>query len=210
MNFLAHVYLSGQSDGILVGNFIGDSVKGKKYLEFPPEIQQGILIHRQIDSFTDNHPVVRECARHFSVPYGRYAGIVTDVVFDHFLAKYWGNWHAETLPAFVRRVHAILFSNFGHLPAEVKRFLPFFVAHRRLESYACLDGISETLSIMGKRTTLPDEADQAMRVLYEEFFQIKAAFDLFFPELIAFVEQSFGLTLKQPVIHRLSADDVVA
>jgi acyl carrier protein phosphodiesterase len=210
MNFLAHLYLSGQSKGVLIGNFIGDSVKGKQYLAFAPEIRKGIWMHRQIDSFTDSHAVVRECAGLFRPSYGRYAGIVTDVVFDHFLAKYWEHWSCEPLPAFAGNVHALLLSNYGRLPAEVRRFLPYFIAHRRLESYAGMDGIGETLRIMGKRTSLPEEADQALHVLREEFFRLKAAFDTFFPELIAFVEHSFGVNIQKPAKHRLSEDDVVA
>jgi len=102
MNYLAHAYLSGGSDEVLIGNFIGDSVKGKQYLNYRAQVQEGILIHRQIDFFTDNHALVKQCAGHFRQAYGRYSGIVTDVIFDHFLAKYWETWSVIPFPEFVR------------------------------------------------------------------------------------------------------------
>jgi acyl carrier protein phosphodiesterase len=209
MNYLAHAYLSGGSDEVLIGNFIGDSVKGKQYLNYPAKVQEGILIHRRIDSFTDNHPLVKQCSQRFRQPYGRYAGIVTDVVFDHFLAKYWATWSPDPFPEFVKHVHSVLLSNFARLPIDVKGFLPFFIGHRRLESYARFDGIRETLGVMGRRTSLPDRADMAMQILYEEFFPMKAEFDAFFPQLIGFVEQNFAIQIKKPVTHRLWMNDAV-
>ena len=198
MNYLAHVYLSGESDEVMIGNFIGDSVKGKQYLNYPADIQKGILVHRQIDSFTDSHPLVKQCSACFIPAYGRYSGIVTDVIFDHFLARYWQGWSDDTLSGFARRVHTVLLSNFTRLPIEVKRFLPFLIRHRRLESYAGFEGIRETLRVMGKRTSLPDESDRAVQILCEEFFLLKAGFNAFFPELIGFVERTFAIQIKRP------------
>ncbi len=197
MNYLAHAYLSGTSEGIIIGNFIGDSVKGKQYLSYSADIQKGILIHRQIDSFTDQHPVVKQCADCFRPVYGRYAGIVTDVVFDHFLAKYWDNWSDEVFSGFVKHVHSVLLANFAYLPVDVKGFLPFFIAHRRLESYATIEGIGHTLEAMGRRTSLPRQSDEAVRILRDEFFSIKSGFDVFFPELIRFVEHQFAINVQK-------------
>ncbi len=75
MNYLAHLYLSGDSEEVLTGNFIGDAVKGKQYLNYKEDVQKGILLHRQIDSFTDKHPLVRMCSQYFRPNYGRYSGI---------------------------------------------------------------------------------------------------------------------------------------
>lgn len=207
MNYLAHAYLSGGSEDVMIGNFIGDSVKGKQYLNYPDHVQEGILIHRQIDSFTDKHSLVKQCSSRFRASYGRYAGIVTDVVFDHFLAKYWGNWSMDPFPEFVKHIHSVLLTNYAHLPIEVQGFLPFFIGHRRLESYARLDGIRETLGVMGRRTSLPECSEVAVQILNNEFFSIKSEFDAFFPELIDFVEQNWNMEIKKPVIPTLSMND---
>lgn len=198
MNYLAHAYLSGGSDEVLIGNFIGDSVKGKQYLNYPAQVQEGILLHRQIDFFTDNHTLVKQCVGRFRQAYGRYSGIVTDVIFDHFLAKYWETWSDISFPEFVKHVHSVLLLNFIHLPADVKGFLPFFIAHRRLESYARIEGIRDTLEAMGRRTSMPEHADLAVRILHEQFFPIKAEFDAFFPELVDFIGKRFSCVNKKP------------
>ena len=120
MNYLAHLYLSGDSDEVLLGNFIGDYVKGQKYLHYSDDVQKGILLHRAIDSYTDSHPLVKEVAGFFRPEYGRYAGIVTDVILDHFLACYWRDYSPYSLRQFAKHVHAVLLSNFFQLPTRVR------------------------------------------------------------------------------------------
>ena len=198
MNYLAHLYLSGESDDVMLGNFIGDYVKGNQYVNYKKEVQYGILMHRKIDSFTDNHPLFKRCSVRFKKKYGRYSGIITDIIFDHFLAKYWCDYSVCTLREFAKHVHAVLLSNFIHLPIRVKGFLPFLIQHKRLESYAEFEGIRQSLEIMGRRTSLPDEADYAMQVLIDEFQMIKEEFDEFFPELMQYAEQNFGVEIITP------------
>ena len=198
MNYLAHLYLSGEDEAVLFGNFIGDYVKGNQYLQYPEKVQSGILLHRQIDFFTDRHPVVRDCGQRFKANYGRYSGIVTDVIFDHFLAIGWQQYSVYQLRQFSKNVHAILLSNFSMLPMRVKLFLPFLIQHKRLESYAGLEGIWQSLSIMGRRTSLPEEADFALEVLQEDYQLIKCEFEQFFLELIGFVEDNFEVEIKKP------------
>lgn len=198
MNYLAHLYLSGEDESILVGNFIGDYVKGNQYQQYPLAVQTGVLLHRQIDWFTDRHPLVKDCASRFKTNYGRYSGIVTDVIFDHFLAVGWRQYSIYPLRQFSKHVHAILLSNFGLLPLRVKLFLPFLIQHKRLESYAGLEGIWQSLAIMGRRTSLPEEADFALEVLRQDYELIKQEFVVFFAELVDFVETNFEVEIKKP------------
>ncbi|PTN07234.1 ACP phosphodiesterase [Mangrovibacterium marinum] len=197
MNFLAHLYLSGDSDELLLGNFIGDYVKGRKYLTFSAEVQKGILLHRAIDAYTDSHPLVKEAADFFRPHYGRYAGIVTDVILDHFLARYWRDYSVYSLREFAKHVHAVLLSNFFQLPIRVKGFLPFLIQHKRLESYARVEGIQQSLHIMAHRTSLPDKTNQAMDVLETNFELLHELFDRFFVEIICYVEQQHGVQMSQ-------------
>ena len=85
MNVLAHIYLSGDSDKIIIGNYIGDYVKGRDYLNYPELIRKGIILHRYIDMFTDRHPVVHRSKIYFSRKYHKYAGVITDIMYDHYL-----------------------------------------------------------------------------------------------------------------------------
>ena len=165
MNYLAHLYLSGDDEKTLVGNFIGDYVKSKKFENYPEKIQKGILLHRQIDSFTDSHPKFREAKELFRPEYGLYSGIMVDFFYDHFLAVNWNKYSTVTLRSFSKRTHAILLSNFMNLPARVQGFLPFLIQNRRLESYATVDGIIQSIEIMSKYSSLPDKSDFARNVL---------------------------------------------
>lgn len=198
MNYLAHLYLSGEDESIMIGNFIGDYVKGKQYLKFPEKVQTGVLLHRQIDWFTDTHPIAKDCAKRFKANYGRYSGIVTDVIFDHFLAVGWQKYSIYTLRQFSKNVHAVLLSHHNLLPMRVKLFLPFLIQHKRLESYAGLEGIWQSLAIMGRRTSLPEEADFAVQVLKSDYEEIKIEFECFFAELLEFVESNFEVDIKKP------------
>ncbi|WP_372775853.1 ACP phosphodiesterase [Mangrovibacterium sp.] len=195
MNYLAHLYLSGESDELLLGNFIGDYVKGQQYLRFSDEVQRGVLLHRAIDSFTDNHPLVKDAGQFFRPYYGRYSGIVTDVIFDHFLARYWLDYCPHTLRQFSKHVHAVLLSNFFQLPIRVKGFLPFLIQHKRLESYARIDGIQTSLHIMAHRTSLPDQTENAINVLETNFSELKDLFDHFFADLVKHSEESFKVEI---------------
>lgn len=198
MNYLAHIYLSGNSDEIMLGNFIGDYVKGNKHLDYPEQVAFGIRLHRSIDLFTDRHPEVKKCIDLLKPGYGRYAGVVVDVFFDHFLAANWNDYSECTLRQFAKHAHAVFLSNFRLLPFRVKQFLPFLIQHKRLESYAQCENIAHVLEIMSRRTSLPANNQWAMQVLLQEYEQFGALFRRFFAEMIAYVEMDFGVTIVRP------------
>ena len=97
MNYLAHLVLSGDDDFIRIGNFIADSIKGKKYKTYPKNIQKGILLHRQIDLFTDNDDIVKRSKKRLHNRYGHYKGVIIDILYDHFLAKNWVKYSSTPL-----------------------------------------------------------------------------------------------------------------
>ncbi len=198
MNYLAHLYLSGDSDEIKLGNFIGDYVKGNKYLNYPEPVAFGIVLHRRIDAFTDQHPEVKICHELLRPGYGRYSGIVTDVFFDHFLASNWNRHSIYTLRQFSKHTHAVLLSNFGLLPFRVKQMLPFLIQNKRLESYARRENLFQVLEIMSRRTSLPGKSQWALEVLEREYDQFEASFSSFFAELTKYVETNFAVQIAKP------------
>ena len=104
MNFLAHAYLSGNNDGILLGNFVADSIKGKQYLDYPSDVGKGILLHRKIDYYTDSHKVFRDSKKRLSAKYGIFSGIIIDIFYDHFLARNWDDYSEVKLKSFVKKI----------------------------------------------------------------------------------------------------------
>ena len=198
MNYLAHLYLSGESDEIKLGNFIGDFVKGNKYQHYPEMVAYGIQLHRSIDSFTDNHPDVKECIQLLKPGYGRFSGVVIDIFFDHFLATNWKDYSTVTLRQFAKQAHSIFLSNFLMLPLRVKQFLPFLIQHRRLESYAKKENLFHVLEIMSNRTSLPSNSEWAMTMLHQEYDEFERLFRSFFLDITDYVETNFNISIRKP------------
>jgi len=197
MNYLAHLYLSGESDEIMLGNFIADFVKGNKHKKYPEKVSLGIQIHRGIDTFTDQHPDVKIFNQILYPGYGRYSGIVTDVFMDHFLAANWPDYSIYTLRQFSKHTHAVFLSNFMMLPLKVKQFLPFLIQHKRFESYARRETMFDVLEIMSRRSSLPANSDWAMKILNKEYEQMEFLFRNFFPQIISFVETEYDIAIRK-------------
>lgn len=190
MNYLAHLALSHDNSEVMLGNFIGDFVKGSDYSRYSPTVRTGILLHRKIDAFTDSHPMVKESTALLRESYGRYAGIITDMFYDHFLAANWNDFHPQqSLSKFVNRTHRILMFNYFRLPNDVKKMLPFLIKSRRLENYANMGGLARALNIMARNTSLPDITTEAIQCLNDNYETFAEHFRTFFPEISAMVDE---------------------
>ncbi|WP_372754262.1 ACP phosphodiesterase [Labilibaculum sp.] len=198
MNFLAHQYLSGESEKIRIGNFIGDYIKGRNYEKYHPEIQKGILLHRNIDHFTDRHPMVIKSSKRLKKGYQKYSGVVVDVLYDHFLAKNWHLYHTQAIGTFVNKSHEILIRNYLLLPKKVKLFLPFMIQSRRMESYSKIEGIQAALAIMSRHTSLPDQTDFAISTLHNEYDAFEEEFTYFMKDLIDYVDKNHRINVVIP------------
>lgn len=193
MNFLAHLYLSGPNVEIRLGNFIGDYVKGKSFENYPEGVQKGIILHRNIDNFTDRHSSTRSCIELLRPGYGKYAGVVVDVLFDHILANEWSTYSDYELKAFTRSFYFQMVRKYNLLPERVKKFLPFMIQSNRLYSYKTYEGLNRALEIMSSVTSLPANSSFAIDTLKSnsDFFTMQ--FNLLFPELISFISAEFGI-----------------
>ena len=193
MNFLAHIYLSGDNEELILGNFIADSIKGKKYLNYPPGVQKGILLHRRIDHFTDTHPIVRRSSSKLHKNYSHYAGVIVDIFYDHFLASNWEEYSKVPLENFVADFYILLKNNFDLLPTPIQSFLPYMVAENWLLSYASIDGISRILYQMNIRTRNIVQMDKAVNELREHYSEFEKDFSEFFPILKNFSAEKIKL-----------------
>ncbi len=193
MNFLAHLYLSGDDVDIRLGNFIGDQVKGRYLNRYPDMVQKGIFIHRSIDFFTDNHPATHEVRLLFRDAYRKYAGVVVDVFFDHFLARYWPTFSPFPLNSFCRKFYYQMVQRYRDLPPIIRRHLPFLIQSNRLYSYQTIEGVGDAIEIMSTFTSLPDKTDFALDTLTVNYDFILEQFLKFFPELTYHVINEFGV-----------------
>ena len=184
MNFLAHLYLSGDNTSVMLGNFIGDFVKGKNLIEkVGPEMAKGIELHREIDFFTDQHPIVRESKKRLRPKYRHYSGVIVDVFYDHYLAKNWNDYHHQLLPDYADRVYNLIQKNNALLPERVNMMMPYMIKGNWLVNYATLDGIHRALSGMTRRTPYESKMDESISDLKENYEEFKTEFITFFPEL---------------------------
>ncbi len=192
MNFLAHIYLSGKSEGVIVGNFIGDAIKGNGYNNYPEDIKSGILLHRKIDYYTDSHIIVNKSKNKLRDHYGKHAGIVTDIFYDHFLAINWHKYSNENLSDFIRNAYEILMSYNNILPEEVIRYLPYMILNDWLGSYIHIESIKIVLNGMSRRTSLPDNTNSAVDILKKHYDEFNNEFNTFFNEIISYVNNELS------------------
>mgnify|MGYP003671628903 FL=1 len=186
MNYLAHIYLSGNNDLVTIGNFIADGIKGKSYKKRKKDIQIGILLHRHIDTFTDAHKTVRKSTKRLHEKYGHYSGIIVDILYDHFLAKNWKNYSDVPLDEYADSFYGALEAHFDILPLRIQKMMPYMVADNWLLNYASIDGISRVLDGMNRRTKNRSGMDKAVNELEEFYNEFENEFTLFFDELITF------------------------
>lgn len=195
MNFLAHTYLSGSNEEVIVGNFMGDYVKGRNYLLFPEEVKKGILIHRDIDSFTDMHLITRRNKQRVAARYHKYAGIIIDIFYDHFLASLWDEYSDLPLQDYVNRTYDLLKRNYKVLPEAIKRWFPTFLENNWMMTYRTVDGIELVLERMSANTSLPNHASYATDVLKEQYSVFEEDFREFFPLIVAFLEEKYQISI---------------
>jgi acyl carrier protein phosphodiesterase len=188
MNFLSHLYLSGDDTELLIGNYIADAVKGSEFKKYPEGVQRGILLHRSIDTFTDTHPVVDTSKQRLRPRYRKYAPVIVDIYYDHFLAVEWQRWHHQPLHDFSSAVYAILEQHRELLPFHSQRFLHYMRQYDILAAYSNIGGIQQVFNGMASRTTFESGMDNAVEELQSHYENFAAEFNLFFPDLREHVE----------------------
>lgn len=184
MNFLAHFYLTRYDKELTVGNFLADFVRGSGQNLFTPKVTEGIRIHRKIDSFTDNHPIVQESRRRLRSTYHKYAMVITDVYYDHFLAVHWNTFEKLPLEKFSAEMYSILREHEEVFPERAKKTLHYMQLHDWLTSYRTLDGIARALYGLSRRATFESQMEKATEDLGKDFVLYEQEFLQFFPELI--------------------------
>ena len=189
MNFLAHIYLSGDNDRIKIGNFMADGVHGKHLENFPSDIQKGIILHRGIDTFTDAHPVFRQSTKRLHANYHHYSGIIVDIFYDHFLSKNWPNYSDEKLEDFVARFYQSLKDNYEILTPRTQHLMPYMIEHNWLVSYRTIEGITRILAQMDNRMKYPSNMRFSTQELSDSYSEFEHEFTIFFENLQAFSSQ---------------------
>ena len=183
MNFLAHIHLSGNDKDLRFGNFIADAVRGKAYQEFPLSIQKGILLHRKIDHYTDNHPTFRQHCRLLYADHGHYARVILDVLYDHLLAKHWANFHPQHLEDFAETFFTEIKAQQELLPEKMHGLFQTMKKQNWLVQYKTIEGLKHILYHMSKRTAFPSNFTIAVDILADNSTALLTEFTSFYNDL---------------------------
>lgn len=203
MNFLAHIYLSGPNDLVKLGNFTADFVKGNlngpRLAHLLPAFKLGMVLHRQIDSYTDNHPVVRQSIDRLQPRFHKYAGVAVDMCYDHFLARHWATYASVPLVGFTQSFYDLLERQRSLLPPKSHRMVDAMVKRDWLSNYAHLEGLDWALRGIASRTAFESGLEHAVEALVLDYALYEQEFTQFFPEIISFCQAFLSSHHQQPI-----------
>jgi len=203
MNYLAHLYLSEPHEEAWLGSLMGDFVKGPLDGRYGSEITRAIAMHRKIDVFTDAHPVVVQSKSRMSTERRRYAGIMVDMFYDHFLARHWQDFHDEPLAEFTGRVYRVLERYHTILPERLQRMAPMMAQWDWLGSYADIGSIYAALNRMGQRLKRENRLMNSADELVGNYAQLEADFRAFLPDVLRYARgRDARPGLAQPTLRR--------
>lgn len=191
MNHLAHLYLSQHSEKLMIGNFIADAVKGKKYQNYEPEISKGIVMHREIDTFTDSHEIVSHSKSFFRARYGLYSSVLIDLFYDHFLAVNWKNYSSIALHSFILHCYQVFEKYYSMLPPGNQYMLPYMQKENWLLNYANMEGIKRSLTGMSRRIKNNPGIENAFEELELNYDLLNIDFQNYFLELKKHIAEKF-------------------
>ncbi|NKF51040.1 DUF479 domain-containing protein [Shewanella sp. WXL01] len=184
MNFLAHLHLADNSDTNMAANLAGDFAKGS-IDSYPKHLQQGIWLHRQIDSMTDANDIVIDLLNSFPKRSRRIAPILVDLSFDHYLAYYWQEYHSLPLSEFCAKAYKQL-EQTPELPAKLNQIAPKIIAQDWLGSYRSRKGLSQAIKGVSTRLSKPELFQYADADIDKLYVDIEIAFRTFYPQLMAY------------------------
>lgn len=191
MNFLAHIYLSFDDPEITLGNFIADSIRGNKFKHLPERVQKGIMLHRDIDTFTDTHEIPKISSKRLHKNYSHYSRVIVDIFYDHYLAKNWDTYSETPLDIYVDNFYDLLEEHYTILPVGVQRMMPYMISDNWIYNYSKMEGIAKVLKGMNRRTNNISKMNFAILDLEEHYEKFEEEFTAFFDELLVFSKQKF-------------------
>ena len=186
MNYLAHLLLSGSDEDVIFGNFIGDAIKGKQYQDYSVSIQKGIRLHRQIDTFTDSHPVYLQSKRKFYKNYPKISGVITDILYDHLLCLEWDKHTNEKLPVFIDKSYEFLDTRIQEMPIRIGLVYSHMRKHNWFVRYQTIEGTALSLMQIGKRMGFGSSVGNSVMEFKQNEAMFIEEFNTFFHEIKAF------------------------
>jgi len=189
MNFLAHYILSQRNKEIIVGNFITDFIKGNKFNNIDECIMKGIIIHKEIDTFSDNHTKVSNTSELLYPHFGHYSRVVVDMYYDYILTQYWNKFSSYTIQEDLQFLYQTLDEYKSCYPLYIQRMVKRIIGLKWLEKYQTITGLHHVFRSMSIRVQFKNDFEKAIPVYQEYEQQIHSHFLDFFIELKLHVDE---------------------
>ncbi len=195
MNHLAHFFLSGGNENLAIGNFVADFISNRDLPQFTEGVKRGIILHREIDAFTDAHPVVKQSTKRLHPFHHKYSPVIVDVYYDFLLAKNWEKYASDdkslwnnNIRLFVDKMYSILTNRHLDLPIKLRNRLPHMIADDWLMKYTTYKGLNDAFLRIEKAAAFPGNFGNAAAHLEMFLEDFDAEFNAFFPDLQRHVE----------------------
>jgi acyl carrier protein phosphodiesterase len=189
MNFLAHAFLARDDADLMLGSLMGDFVKGPLDDRYGPAIKHGLILHRSVDTYTDAHALVARSRARIGPARRRYAGILVDLFYDHYLARNWNEYTNVPLDRFTESVYANLLARSGLLPERLQRIAPHMARTDWLGSYRDTAAVGEALDRIGTRLKRGNGLLGSLEDLVENYAGLEEDFRAFFPDAMQFAQR---------------------
>lgn len=189
MNFLAHIFLSRHNEDWMIGNLIADFVGNRDLGNLSAGVREGVIMHRHIDTFTDNHPAVKNTVRKIAPDFYKYSPVVSDIFYDYLLIQNWEKYSVHDFDDFCHQAYTVMNERMGEIPQRLGVNLPQMIAHNWLKNYGTAEGLQFTFDRFSKRVTFEADFSNAAAILIQKVHELNEDFNLFFPELLYYVNE---------------------
>ena len=189
MNYLAHLYLAQRNPHSLVGNLMGDFLRGVKVKDLPQRIARGVHNHLAVDRFTDSHACLKPLKARFSAQRRRFAGIIIDVAFDHFLIKYWRDYSQQSLADFTAYCYWSFTELHDDMPPAMQQKVAWIIQYDLLNSYARLQGVGDALNGISRRIRFENQLAGAIDEVNRHYEALEQGFREFFSPLCEHIRE---------------------
>ncbi|MCP9235033.1 ACP phosphodiesterase [Lewinella sp. JB7] len=180
---MAHLTLSHFSADLQVGNYLGDLLRGREVDRLPASVRQGVMMHRAIDRYTDGDSDVRVVNRLLYLRHGRYAGVISDIAFDHYLYRNWERFVSVPFPEFTQSTYGNLLAATPMMPERSRRYATGMVEDDWLNLYTTARGMHRVFERLRPRLSRPDLLNGVEESLREYDDAINRTLLVLFPRL---------------------------
>jgi len=183
MNFLAPFYFSGDFPLLSIGNYLGYFISARERSTLPTAAIKGVNLHYEIDKFTDNHPSFRKTVARLRPEFGKYAPVVADIYYDHFLASQWDEHHEEGLQNFANDRYQLIESNDDLLNRRAKQFHYYMKSRNILFNYQHPEQLHQVFLGISHRARFDSGMEKAVEHLRDHYHDYSRDFIAFFPDI---------------------------